>query len=378
MGKDFWSKAGAYFVIIIMVFSTVGFALYFYNPSNNQGPKPDTNTPVQDFTPMNYTAKVTGTVKEILKTYWFVGDTNNANITALDQNIMKIEGVSTVESKYILNSDPSITATYKYVATISGYNIDENKIYDQVNEAVGDQFTSVGVFPYALVTFGNDVLFTNSDLNTTKSYTFGNPIASVLIFPTTKRDDKIDLQLNATFINNSPSQVTGYQIEPQQKMAQFFKTAKFTPKNVTIAVSGVDLNKVDVNSLEQSFDGNTTLNPDSLLFVSEDLNQDLFVSDLNNALKDLNVAIETKIVGKVFVDKFDYLGETYTYNKDVDVFLDYGNYDLNKEIDFMMQAYLYGYNVMYVMGQSYAPSNSITLDVGNKSESNVVINDVNN
>ncbi|MBN1941094.1 MAG: hypothetical protein JW772_02840, partial [Candidatus Diapherotrites archaeon] len=103
------------FIAVIMLGSTIGFALVSMqnNPDtpNNNGDEP----PVQPPTEIRFVAPgVESEIVELLPSIRILGTTENLNINDLDSQIYNISGVRNVASKFS-NETGQIT----YVATVS-------------------------------------------------------------------------------------------------------------------------------------------------------------------------------------------------------------------------------------------------------------------
>ncbi len=354
MAKDLTVKLGAYFVIFIMVFSSIGFALYFVSPSSDKTEDANVYIDPTNTLSFDFSSEVNGSVKELTKTYMLIADTNISDIASIDKALLTVKGVSNVDSHYSINQDNSISATYKYLATISGYAIDQNTIGSDMESKTVGLLKNAYLYPYALVEFDTNVHFTNNDLNLTKDYVFGNPLASVLVMPNTLAGDHLRIALNVTFMGNSPTKISGYELENldgSPKQIQVIKSALFEPDGVSVRISGKDVDKVNLNKLKEIFDGNISYDNNVIILSSSITAQDKFLLDLNNQLKDNNVILEPKINGTIFIDSFEYLNENYDYNESVPLSIDYREIDVNKPISVMLSVYLYRKSVLGIMAQ---------------------------
>jgi len=349
----------AYFVIFIMLASTAGIAIGFLAGGGSSSSDDNSNVSVnpEDLISLNYEATVNATVNEITKTYMLFSDTNNFDITVIDRDIRRIDGVSNVDSYFRLNDDASISsANYKYIATISGYGINQETFYEDLINAT-TYLENVSLMPYALIEFDHNVTFTNSDLNITKEYEYGQPQATVIIGPSTEVGDNIEVQLYVTFLGGSITQTIGEETrnlttEPQNFVSM--QTLPFELERSYVGVQG-DINSVDLSSFDVNIDYQYDSNSMSVLTLDSDL--DLLLLELEG----YDVNSEGYWLGKVFVSEVSNLVQVYDYNEYVDVQLPYGDYTLDENISFILTTYLQRDEILGITAEP-SSQGSITIE----------------
>jgi len=276
---------------------------------------------------------VNGIVKEKTDELVLIADTNELDITKLDSQIKSLEN-----TKYIINSN---------------YNTDQNKIDYVANiklknkdygvdfiEGLNNIFPTYKIYLTQLFSFENPVHLEAKDSNKELDYEFGYSELKILTESTTQKEDSIVARFDTLFINDVPSQIFAYEVTNISAQPIFFSNEQ--EKEI------LDL------SPETSLYSESDFDPSVLDSYFGDYNYEL-IPDIDNNIsyhkvvtkespekivlfiKDYNGFEGTK-TGKIYVSDLDYEGKVYTYNKNVDVYVDYNT--LGKEI-FSINGYLY-------------------------------------
>ncbi len=333
-------------IIISMVLSSIGYAFLYMNPNNSTTNSTDANsTTTVDSFPIQFEADSNGLVKSYSKSYILVGDTNYSNITDIDRNVMKIKGVSNVESQFTINPDSSSGYTYRYRADVTVYDVNNLTFDSLVLSNTRTQLSNTVLYQYAVVEFSKDVNFINTDLNISKQYTFGNPLASVILLDKdTRIGDNINIKLYVTFTNGVPTKILGQQV-PQASTIQGIGDYNFNFSRNVISISNLipsfDINfikKIDINAEYDSNRNTAYLN----LFKK---NIDLELASLSKMFLDKNVTIDAKSVGYIYVPYIGSFDRNYAYDSNVPVYVDYKDYNFN-QAKFRIDAYKYNGQIL--------------------------------
>ena len=331
MKQETKKKIAAYFVIFVMILSTAGFALFFSSPSKTTK---KTNTPsvnTENINPMNFTADFNATIKNKTNRFVVYGFTNQYDISKIDLYVKRIKNVSSVDSRFNINSNNQIASQYTYFADVSGYNLDLNTLETGLKDV--NLLNNTIVYPYVLVNYENPITFFNKDLNITKTYDLGERDIYIISNPSSLIGDKIEIKLYATFIKNAPTKLTGeeiknYSLEP--KKISFISNFDFNYDKTIVELDGnVDL--IDVNKYK---DYNAKKYGPKLYLFSNDLNVYNLLLDLNQ-YKDINK--NTFYTGTIFVKNIIDGNKTFDYNKEVFAQIPYKT-NINKKQFFAISA----------------------------------------
>jgi len=365
-----------------MLLSSVGFAFYFIGDSPSSGPgTADANQAIGDAAnslTLNFDANVNAKINAFSNAYVLLGDTNVSNINEIDSTLLKIKGVSGVKSQFMLNQDPSIASTYRYRAELSVYDINRENIRILIDDATKGIFSYVYLYPYVRVTFDNNVHFFNTDFNIVKDYIFGNPIATIIADEFAEIGDEIVVYLQVTFMNGVPTKITGYMLSNNSqavKNVQFIKKIIPTLDKTVVMLSGVhesDFDVNDLNAIVQLYDANliTDFDNNTVYFINTDYNIDSLISDVNHFVFDNNANLDAQISAVYVVNFLQERvlneGKYLDYNKQVSAELEYGKYDLNKEIEFILMAYISREDVLGVNVTTSYPNLDLDQNISNQ------------
>jgi len=197
---------GSWFVIIVMVASTVGFAIYFTERDNSGNPSgPSPNEPSQpNIIPVS-AQDVDARVVEVLPRLVLSAGTDEAEKDVIDALLFKANGIEEVNSRYSQNSQNyGIRGSLLYIAEISFNNSTTtgDKLFNEINYNAEGVLLDASAYEMALISVPKEVEFINSDMNLAQNYSFNDLILSYVGLDALK-EDKLKVSIEASFDGNS-------------------------------------------------------------------------------------------------------------------------------------------------------------------------------
>ncbi|MBI4053606.1 MAG: hypothetical protein HY394_06240 [Candidatus Diapherotrites archaeon] len=261
-----WAQAGALFVIVFMVGSTIAFGVLSSDDSGNGNTPQDGPQPSQQQTTIAYEAdNVDASIQQLLPSVRIVGKTQDYDFAKIDKAVYAVAGVKKVQSGYQPNAD---TNGGYYLADISfspDYNV--GFIAEQLQEKSG--LDGLEVYSYAIVEVPKKVGLQNKALNISKEYEFSVQRLTGLVGTSSMPLDKIKMLLsvslsgeklvNATAIEteNSSAQPVAHSTKASLQVSgleneivfsgEYALPSGITEKDLNSALSGIaDVNAVSI------------------------------------------------------------------------------------------------------------------------------------
>lgn len=204
-------QAIALFIVIAMVFSSIGFVVLYNDPSSSNEPVPPAgeNPPIQA-TPIEFEAhNIDANIVELLPAIRLVAVVDETNLTALDNRVRSIPGVKNVVSGFQNNE-----AGLLYRADIS---LDAASAHADIVSALSQDplFHNISYVVYALLQLPRDIqlVTVNADLNATKSFSFGDAAVDGLVAPQSRADDAIQVDALVTLSDNVVQSKTIFEVQ---------------------------------------------------------------------------------------------------------------------------------------------------------------------
>ena len=262
----------ALFIVVIMAASTVGFAVLYRTPDQqDSGGSDDTGTPDQPATAIDFQANnIDATVLQLLPSVRVGAETTQTDISALNSAIYQIKGVKKVTGSFQQWQQTTLGRGYVYIADIS-YSRDYNAAYiiEKLGAEVGLQ--SISGMVYCEVRLPKRILFesANTDLNLSREYDLNGNSAEGLVSLQTIPGDELKADITATFLGAKPANISAVERE----------NISATPVQGSVSLSA------PVESLEKTL----------LLSASVKFSQQEKIPDLNNGIKAIDGIVDANI-----------------------------------------------------------------------------------
>ena len=272
------NKPMAWFIIIVMVASTIGFAAISSQsrPSSNPTDMPP-EIPPQEPTSFDFKAEnVPATVYQILPSMKILAKTDEQDKSKIDAIALSLTGVKNVRSEFKLSE----TETLDYVAEISydkEITADEMVLILEENTPL----TEITAFPFAMVEIPKTLTLVPQAeaLDFEREYTFEDTIATVLVGVDSQKDDEIEVQLSISLTGEDLTYLFGYE------------SANLTAELKTHTIS-LDL---EIYNLESEIQINT------FPFDYKELNLETLQTDLASNENIESVSLESEILENKFI-----------------------------------------------------------------------------
>lgn len=313
----------SWFIIIIMVLSTIGFALVSLPQEKQAEPSSadvrasiETNLAGQETLDIPETAlfasgEINARVEKVLPEILITGETDEAEIYKINALVAQVQGIKNINASYRMPQDPSITKNLVYIAEIPlASGIDHSSVFQGIQEKTKNVLFNLSVAKKGIVSFDKNLSLKNSDLNLTKDYSFDEPLSEAYLGLSTEETDEIIAELYFNFNKNLVVKSIGNEAKNI--------TAELTPHMMATTATILELRndllvdgsashennstKEELESgLKQGFDINsitldlTPANPELSLEIdlnNSDINALALMNDLNSFL-DQN-SIKTK------------------------------------------------------------------------------------
>ena len=261
----------ALFVVVIMAASTVGFAVLYRTPDQQDGGDSGGEIPEQPPTAIDFQASgVDATVLQLLPSVRVAGETAQTDISAVNSAIYQIKGVKKVTGSFQPWQQTTLGRGYIYVADIS-YSRDYNAAY--IMEKLGTEagLQSISGMVYCEVQLPNRILFesANKDLNLGREYDLNGNSAEGLVGLQTIPGDELKVDITATFLGAKPAKISAVERE----------NITATPVQGSVSLSA------PVESLEKTL----------LLSASVKFSQQEKIPDLNSGIKEIDGIVDANI-----------------------------------------------------------------------------------
>lgn len=206
----------AWFIIIIMVASTAGFALVASGTfdQDNAPPAPPLppDTP-QTPTIIDYHAEnVEGEVVEIFSSMHLTANTEEADITKIDTELLSIEGVRSVNSRY-RQGTTELAAGFTYAATLA---LTQGKTAKEMLQKISEKskyLSAINGGPFGMVSIPKTITLKNTDLNLTDEHTFDDPLMQAYLTKETRKGDELKIGMNLKLSGNEPFDIIAYETQ---------------------------------------------------------------------------------------------------------------------------------------------------------------------
>ncbi len=177
-------------IVILTVTSIVGFT--FLSGGHQPAQQPPTHQPPSQGTVLSFEAEdVEATVQRILPVLRIVGLTGEISITAIESKIAAIPGFKSFNhSSFQTSPDNQLL----YFAEITAEPDDFDSIVSALTTI--SEIQSPEIVKKALVKVPKTVEVTNEQLSLTRDLTFAQPFSEAIVSFSTKKDDKIRIDLS--------------------------------------------------------------------------------------------------------------------------------------------------------------------------------------
>ena len=188
----------AYFIIFIMVASTLAFVWEFYT-QNNQGGE---NQPPPEIPPTPLTYKSTGEVDanvvEVFPTIAFSGRTNEMDIGKIDAEVQDANGIVRINGSNYRTPEQGSEFSLAYAAEVtyddSKYSAEE--IVEGISRSADGTLYGIEAAVMGLVILPKDIELSNADLNITKTHSLENQFSNAYLSTEGKKGDALKVVLN--------------------------------------------------------------------------------------------------------------------------------------------------------------------------------------
>jgi len=206
------AQAGALFVILFMVGSTIAFGLLSSENNDNgaDGGQQDNGQPQQQQSPISYEASnIDASIQQLLPSARVVGETMDYDFAKIDRQIYAIEGVKKVQSGYQPNTD---TNGGYYLADIS-FGADYNAEYMSSQLSEKTELQNAEIYSYAILEIPKNVSLKNAQLNLSKEYEFSAQRVTGLVGIDSMPLDKIKALLSVSLSGDRLVSATAIETE---------------------------------------------------------------------------------------------------------------------------------------------------------------------
>ncbi|MEW6295502.1 MAG: hypothetical protein AB1467_04385 [Candidatus Diapherotrites archaeon] len=197
---------GSWFVIIVMVASTIGFAIYFTERGDEgSSSSPNNNEPSQPNLVSVSAQDIDARVVEVLSRIVLSAGTDEAEKEVIDALLFKANGIEEVNSRYSQNSQNyGIRGSLLYIAEISFNNSSTNaeKIFNEINDNTKGVLLDASAYEMALISVPEKIEFVNSDMNLAQNYSFNDLVLSYVGLDALK-EDQLKVSIEADFDGKS-------------------------------------------------------------------------------------------------------------------------------------------------------------------------------
>ena len=191
--QQFWSLI----IAVLMIGSTAGIIGFSGSSPSGNGTAPTPELPAGETpTTVTYDAGgISSKVLEVFPTVVVIASSNDFSVDEAASKLLALGDVITVNSAQFLSNEASSENFRAELRLIS-----QDKVRT-LGEKIGaiDTFSSVQVFPQALVSLPEKVSFRNEGLDLDLEHSFGRPQTQAFISSSTQKGDDILLSIQANF-----------------------------------------------------------------------------------------------------------------------------------------------------------------------------------
>lgn len=190
----------AYFIIFILVASTLAFVWEFYV----QGQQQDGNSPPPEdpSVPLAYksTGEVDANIVEIFPTLAFSGKTNEVDIEKIDARVRDANGVTGINWSKYRNPEQGSGFSLAYSAEISYDNskYSAEQATGNISESTEGVLYAIESAALGLVALPKEIELNNADLNITKTHRLERQFSNAYISAEGRKGDALKVVLNVT------------------------------------------------------------------------------------------------------------------------------------------------------------------------------------
>ena len=190
----------AYFIIFIMIASTLAFVWEFYVQNQQQdGNQPPPETPPS---PLQYrtTGEIDANIVEIFPTIAFSGKTNEVDIEKIDAKVRDANGITGINWSKYGNPEQGSGFSLAYSAEItydnSKYSAEE--IAENISKSAAGTLYAIESAALGLVALPKEIELNNADLNITKTHRLERQVSNTYISTEGRKGDALKVVLNVT------------------------------------------------------------------------------------------------------------------------------------------------------------------------------------
>ncbi|MFH1240160.1 MAG: hypothetical protein V1672_02990 [Candidatus Diapherotrites archaeon] len=256
------NKGMAWFIIIVMVASTIGFAMLYASQSQTSNtPSEISDVPISQPSAFRFKAEnVPATVYQILPSMRFIASANASDLTTIDAELLSLAGIKN------LNSQIRLSDTGEGVDYVAEISYDKELSADDVVTLIESNLPLQiqAAFPYALVEIPKTVTLVPEaeGIDLEQEYTFDDTITSALIESYSEEGDEIELSLSVVLTgteltymlgaetNNLTAEIKFHSTELELEVSEFENGIKFT-SNSLLPYSDMDFTSLE-NEISQN------------------------------------------------------------------------------------------------------------------------------
>ncbi|MFA4907531.1 MAG: hypothetical protein WC602_04645 [archaeon] len=293
----------SWFIVIILLGSTLGFAVFFAGGQDGNSNPADQNFPVLgDTTKINFTATgIDANVIDTLPLILIVAETNQAEINLVDSQIyLADQNVRQVVSSYVPTQGMALksSSALVYKAQISlSPRTDSAKVIDEITRDA-NYLSAIQAVKSVLVRVPRNIDFNNAQLGLDRNYEFRDRTVESYASMQTRIGDELLVTLNAAFQGNELIEVSGFEEEnlsakvSQKNVSLTAPIASLEP-NLIVAVSEMSFSNIaPVKALTDSFAKLDDVNESSFTIQPISPQIMLSVTELGeNRIADLNALV---------------------------------------------------------------------------------------
>lgn len=189
----------AYFIIFIMIASTIAFVWEFYVQGQQNGNEPPPVTPPS---PLQYKSagEIDANIVEIFPTIAFSGKTNEVDIDKIDAKVRDANGITGINwSKYGNPEQGSgFSLAYSAEATYDNSKYSAGEIAENISESAEGTLHAIEAAALGLVALPNEIELSNADLNITKTHSLERQFSNAYLSVEGRKGDALKAVLNVT------------------------------------------------------------------------------------------------------------------------------------------------------------------------------------
>ncbi|MFH0955028.1 MAG: hypothetical protein V1777_02905 [Candidatus Micrarchaeota archaeon] len=198
-------------IVVIMVGSTIAFALLSNSDNGSSNPNgstaPLSNT---EGTPLTYTAVVPAKVKSLLPSFTLVAQTSEVDIQKIDALVSAVSGIRQLSSRVQMQGQGFV-----YYAEISfdGKKTTFEALTSALTEKTAGVLGSFSFVKNGFVEIPKTVNLANQDLNVSRDYTFDTQLVPAKLDFLTLTNDSLQVQLQVSLTGSNLQSVQAFEIQ---------------------------------------------------------------------------------------------------------------------------------------------------------------------